>query len=116
MSMPGWNPPHRGPKGLVIGPLTGQISPAALGVAGALAEDGDAGVDAARILAASCWLAAWIAADSASAACSCAFATLSASVCLPRVFVNVLLDVRSSLCRTATCSRRALIRFASSAT
>src|SRR5579884_480731 len=34
MSMPGWKLPQRGPNGLVTGPLTGQIRPAADGVGG----------------------------------------------------------------------------------
>src|SRR5581483_4107167 len=78
MSMPGWNPPQRGPNGLVIGPWTGQMSPAALGVATVplgSSFDPDA---AARIFASIAALAAWIAFDSSCAACSCAFVSYSA--------------------------------------
>src|SRR5438128_7437470 len=78
MSMPGWNPPQRGPNGLVIGPCTGQISPAALGVATVPLGLSLGAEVAARIFASSAALAAWIASDSLCAARSCAFVSNSA--------------------------------------
>src|SRR5581483_4739718 len=83
MSMPGWNPPQRGPNGLVIGPCTGQMSPAALGVA-TVPLGLSLGADvAARILASIAALAAWIAADSRWAASSWALVSKRACFLLP---------------------------------
>src|SRR5579862_3559819 len=85
MSMPGWKPPQRGPNGLVIGPLTGQMSPAALGVAGAeplpvVLFESPGPASAARILASMAALAAWIDSDSLIASCSCCFVAPRAAV------------------------------------
>jgi hypothetical protein len=77
MSIPGWKPPQRGPNGLVIGPLTGQMKPAALGVGGGLPLS--LFVSAARMRAANAALAAWIACASLIAACSWACAARRAS-------------------------------------
>src|SRR5579872_4419145 len=97
MSMPGWKPPQRGPNGLVIGPLTGQIRPAWLGAAAVPAavpvvvaalpsplvvvvvEALLAAASAARMRASSRALAAWIAFDSWIADRSWAWASSSAS-------------------------------------
>src|SRR5436189_1735542 len=76
MSMPGWKPPQRGPNGLVIGPLTGQMNwpdPDGGGLAPALAppledEAPASAACAARIRAASCALTAARAFDSPSSA------------------------------------------------
>src|SRR2546430_1278384 len=65
MSIPWWKLPQRGPKGLVIGPLTGQIRPADDGVAVGPWLDRSC---AARIAAAS-----WF-----DEACSCAISSASA--------------------------------------
>src|SRR5438045_1985557 len=136
MSMPGWNPPQRGPNGLVIGPLTGQISPAEpaagcglLGggadealvagagegadevVAGCAARAAAAALSAARIFASISALAAAVALDSWIAARSCLRATISATPLLDRALESVCVLVSSSLWMIATCSRRALIRF-----
>src|SRR5258708_40180052 len=69
MSIPGWKLPQRGPKGLVIGPETGQMNPAALAEAGAPVLP----LCAAAIFASRAALAALSASDSATAAFSCAF-------------------------------------------
>src|SRR5205823_5847564 len=84
MSMPGWKLPHRGPNGLVIGPFTGQMKPAALGVALVVApvDPSDGPAAAARILASICALAASIATDSFCASSSCPFVARSACALL----------------------------------
>src|SRR5690349_6714610 len=131
MSIPGWNPPQRGPNGLVIGPLTGQIRPELLAagsgadagagdvVAGA-ADDVEAGTEedvvgcaaaraasaarsAARILASISALAAAVAFDSSMADCSCARATIRATDLPARDFESVCRLVSSSLWMIATC-------------
>src|SRR5579862_9932205 len=75
MSIPGWMVPHRGPKGLVIGPWTGQMKPAALGVAAGVSDDPPS---EARIFASIAALDAAIACDSLISDCSCALVMTSA--------------------------------------
>src|SRR6266481_1327824 len=78
MSSPGWKLPQRGPNGLVIGPWTGQMKPAALGVATVPLGLSDGDDVAAGIFASIAALAAEIACDSFTASCSCVFAATSA--------------------------------------
>ena len=74
--MPARIRPHRGPNGLVIGPQTGQINPAALGVAAVVAEP-SLSPSAARIFASTSALAAAIACDSLISPSSCCFVITS---------------------------------------
>ena len=122
MSMPGWNPPQRGPNGLMIGPLTGQLRPAepaagcgllgdgadeelvagagegaAEAVVGCVARAAAAALSAARIFASISALAAAVAFDSWIAARSCVRATISATPLPDRAFESVCLLVSSSL-------------------
>src|SRR5690348_12315532 len=140
MSIPGWNPPQRGPNGLVIGPLTGQIRPELAAGAGAdedaadvvagASDDVEAGAEedavgcaaaraasaarsAARILASISALAAAVAFDSSMADCSCARATIRAMDLPARDLESVCRLVSSSLWMIATCWSRASIRFVS---
>src|SRR5437764_14235812 len=80
MSRPGWSVPHRIPKGLVIGPETGQANPELGGGAGSeplesvLPADAEAELawcSLAAIFADSCALAAASACDSLLSSCTC---------------------------------------------